>query len=211
MRYHPELEEFREVLKAAGKYDLEAIARLWLSEGIPYAFRETAGIYDELRFWLACRLGVNGKDVTIVGSGRIGFSMSPRKFGATFGDNSDLDLSVVNLCLFEKCSREAQKFKEDFVSGELRGSDTQNNNWADTIKYLDNNLRSGFVDTFKIPAGKLSAPTILSIKDSMYRAGEMLKVTNGVPVFTKVTARVYRDWDALVERVAFNLGSAVVN
>lgn len=205
MVHHPCANDFRQVLLAAQDRDRKTIARLWLSEGIPYAFRDKASAYDELRYWLANKLSVNGKDVTIVGSGRIGFSMSPSKYGVVFNNGSDLDFSIVNENLFNACSADAVNFKREFEAGRLNPNKRQKVWWPDTIKRLPSNLSAGFVDTFNIPGDKEMSPSILLVKDAMWQAGEKLKVTEGVPAFTKITARVYKGWDELVSRVALNL------
>ncbi len=44
-----------EVLHAAalGPRERSVVARLWVSEGIPFAFRECPALYEEARTWLA--------------------------------------------------------------------------------------------------------------------------------------------------------------
>lgn len=167
MPHHPCPKEFRQAIRNSQSRDREIIARLWLSEGIPYAFREKASIYDELRYWLSDRLDVNCKDVTIVGSGRIGFSMKPSKYGAQFGggDGSDLDFSIVNRHLFDLCAAEALSFKLEFESNRLNPNSNQRKYWSDTVGRIQSHLSAGFVDTFSIPGMKDISPSILLVKD----------------------------------------------
>ncbi|MBC3434005.1 hypothetical protein HU735_01155 [Pseudomonas sp. BW16M2] len=210
LAHHPESHEFKSIIETSSKYDFESLARLWLSEGIPFAFKEQAGVYDEMRFWIASVLGVSSVDVTLQGSGRIGFSMAPHKFGNTFGDSSDFDLSIVDKGLFDRCGDELQDFKKAFESGRIESAAKAKVHRVDFCKRLDNLIRLGYINTFQAPSLKDYTPTILKIKDTMYRAGEKLKVTPGVPQFTSLNARLYRSWDDLVDRVATNLSELKV-
>lgn len=207
LAHHPESEIFRDIVKVSSSYDLESIARLWISEGIPFAFKDCAGVYEELRFWLACRLRVNAKDITLNGSGRIGFSMAPYKYGNAFGGSSDFDMSLVDAPLFDKCAVELRAFKEALDAGEVDASDTQLKHWSDYCSRLNKLLADGYINTFQTPPLKDYTPTIVNIRDSMWRASERLKVTESAPPFTKINARLYRSWDDLVNRVAINLAS----
>jgi hypothetical protein len=60
-------------------------------------------LYEAVREWMSVRLQVHPKNVTLIGSARIGFSMCPRpNYGRQFGANSDLDFSVVDERLFSE-------------------------------------------------------------------------------------------------------------
>ena len=62
------------VLEAAaeGPREKAILARLWISKGIPFAFKQCPGLYEELRQSLAERLGLDAKQISIAGSGRLG-------------------------------------------------------------------------------------------------------------------------------------------
>ncbi len=45
-----------------------AIARLWLSEGIPHAFNRCPALYESVRWWLSNRLNVHAKEISLVGT-----------------------------------------------------------------------------------------------------------------------------------------------
>jgi len=66
------------------KCDLFRFARLWLFEGIPFAFRSCPAIYQLARERFAKELHVEPGQVTMTGSGRLGYSLAPKKFGTEY-------------------------------------------------------------------------------------------------------------------------------
>lgn len=86
--------------------DLEKFVRLWLTEGVPFAFKDRPIVYEALREWVAALLDIFPKDVSMVGSARIGFSLAPQKQLREFTvGSSDLDLFVVSAPLFGRLSK----------------------------------------------------------------------------------------------------------
>jgi hypothetical protein len=71
--------------------------------GIPFAFRDAPADFDLLRNELAAGLKLDESNITVIGSGRTGFSLDPDKFGAPYGPHSDLDVAVVSNVLFDRC------------------------------------------------------------------------------------------------------------
>ncbi|WP_298410365.1 hypothetical protein [Janthinobacterium sp.] len=208
LAYYPEVEIFKKAILSSSDRDRKSLVRLWLTEGIPYAFKNNAGTYDEMREWLAIKLNIHAKDVTLVGSGRIGFSMKPNVFGRSFGGASDLDLTIINKELFEACKSDAQKFSNDIISKKISPkSEFQKTNWEDTIKRLPTLIKRGFIDTNQI-LGNENYASILKINNTMWQLSVKLKNTPEIMTPKKVTARIYSDWDSLVTRVSFNLDSA---
>src|SRR5665647_3686824 len=86
---YPDAKRLMEVASTGGEQSKIAIARLWLSEGIPYAFKSRPGVYESVRTWLGTRLDVDPKEVNLTGSARIGQSLAPSKLGSSFGKHSD--------------------------------------------------------------------------------------------------------------------------
>jgi len=94
--------EFREVYPSAadvarlcaigGHRARFTLARLWLSEGIPFAFRKNPALYELIRTWVASRLGIDPKDVTLVGSARLGHSLFGKPFGSPFSETDDVPI-----------------------------------------------------------------------------------------------------------------------
>lgn len=103
---HITVETIVSVIKAGDSDTRYALAGLWLSEGIPYYFKSQPAAYEGMRMWLSRKLHIHAKEITIIGSGRQGFSLSPDKnLGRPFRKDSDLDLSVVSSSLFRKTKK----------------------------------------------------------------------------------------------------------
>ncbi|WP_329890007.1 hypothetical protein [Stenotrophomonas muris] len=59
-----------------------------------------ARAYHDFKIMVSTHLGVNHQNVAIVGSAKMGFSLSPAKKFKKFNDDSDLDLVIVSPKLF---------------------------------------------------------------------------------------------------------------
>jgi hypothetical protein len=215
----PALEGLREVyppadefLVAAREGDREAryaIAQLWLSEGIPHSFKARPALYESLRRWVARRLDVQGKEVTIIGSGRQGFSLSPgANLRRAFGAHSDLDLSVVSHSLFRRLEAAFVRWDADYTAGSVAArSERERTLWEANEKSVPSGLARGFIDPHKIPT-LARYPEAQMIGQVMYEAHEKLKISRDAPAVRKVSVRVYRDWDSFVRQLAINLQRA---
>lgn len=118
---YPRPEELARIARTANFYEQECLMRLWLSEGIPFAFRDFPGLYEVVRGWLGSRLSVHPKTITLIGSARIGYSLAPHPaFGRTFSAKSDLDFAVVSEPLFLNLSAAFAKWKYDASTGNVR-------------------------------------------------------------------------------------------
>lgn len=216
----PALEPLREaypsadaILEAARVGDRDAryaIARLWLSEGIPHSFKVRPGIYESLRRWLARRLDVQAKEVTLVGSGRQGFCLSPgAHLRRPFGEHSDLDLTVVSSSLFLRLEATFSRWNADYAAGQVAPRHTREAAyWKANRENVPSGIVRGFIDPHKLPI-LYSYPEAQVVAQAMYEAHEKLKVTPGAPAVSRLSLRVYRDWDSFMRQMAINLESAV--
>jgi hypothetical protein len=193
----------------AGNRDVRlAVSRLWLSEGIPFAFRNKPSIYEALRGWLSRELQVEAKGITIVGSGRNGFCLSPGKtVGLPFGPHSDLDLTVVSSILFESLHAAFLRWKQDYTHGQVAPkSERQKVFWDNNIEKCPRNLERGFIDIHKIPTlGRY--PEVQKVANALWRAGEKLALTPNAPNVKRMSLRVYVDWNSFMKQMALNLGN----
>jgi hypothetical protein len=215
----PALEPLRElypsvdaILRAAQRGDRDtryAIARLWLSEGIPYSFKGRPGVYEALRRWLAHRLDVHAKEITLVGSGRQGFCLSPGPdLGRPFGDHSDLDLTVIRQSLFERLKDSFARWDADYTGGGVAPRhERERQLWQANRQCVPSGLVRGFIDPREIPTWD-RYPEAQMISQALYEAHDKLAATSGAPVVRKPTVRVYRDWDCFIRQMAINLESA---
>lgn len=206
---HPKSEDFRQALIGISRQSREDVVRLWLTEGIPFAFRGYPSVYEEIRAWLGAHLGVCPKEITLVGSARIGFSFAGPKFGRSFDQGSDLDLSVVSETLFGKIAETFAAWKQDYSKGMVKPrNDKERLFWDQNIEFGERNLPLGFFDPNKLPTLD-RYPVIQQIQDAMWALTKKLEATPDVRSRHRASLRAYRTWQALVARVSFNLYKAI--
>jgi hypothetical protein len=196
----------RAALVGAPRAAREIVARLWLTEGVPSAFSDCPAVYEDLRGWLAPRLAVHPKQITLIGSARAGYSLAPPPdFGRPFGASSDLDLSVVSLELFERVAESYLRFASDVDAGTtVARSAREASYWSENIDFGKRNAPRGFLDPNKVPNFD-RYPIAKVISQSMWTLKTRLDATRGAPEITRASVRVYRDWQSLVDRVSLNL------
>ena len=207
---YPDAAAFREAVGSSASHSRESVVRLWLTEGIPFAFRDRPALYEALRAWLGAYLRVCPKDITLVGSARIGCSLaSPPNYGRPFNTKSDLDLSVVSPSLFDEFSTSFQQWKADYSEGIIQPRhERERQLWEENVRLLPNHLSRGFVDANKIPTRK-HYPIAQSVGNAMWLLKQKLEITEGAPNVQKSSIRVYDSWRSLVDRVSFNLRTAL--
>jgi hypothetical protein len=205
---YPSADELGKALRQATRSSRETVARLWITEGPPFAFSQCPQVYENLRGWLGSRLNIHPKEITIVGSARLGFSLAPPpKFGRPFCNESDLDLSVISRDLFEGLCWAFSKFRNDFRNGHVvPRNERERRFWQANIEFGDRNIPRGFIDANKIPNfSRYHAAQ--QINQSMWMLLKKLEVTKEAPRVRRASTRLYRDWESFIERVSMNLRS----
>lgn len=197
------------VLDVAGRGGNQAriaLSRLWLSEGIPYAFRECPAVYESVRSWMSAMLDVPAKGIGVAGSARLGASLNPRKLGRPFTDDtSDLDLFIVSKSLFEQLRVEFCQWSLAFESGDIAaGNPTEEGYWRDNNRRGPGLIDCGFLDQIMIP-NREQYPVTRNISNSMWLLVEKLNLTPSAPRPTKASVRCYRSWSSFVDRISLNL------
>ncbi len=183
------------------------LARLWLSEGIPFAFRVKPAVYEALRSWLSSELGVDPKEITLVGSARLGQSLDPKQIGKPFSNNSDLDLTIISEPLLQKMIAEFRAWKNDFECGHIQPSNNQERTfWPDNASVGESKIDRGFLDANMVPR---RTPYVLScrIGQALYLIREKLSATPEAPTVRKADLRVYGSWSDFVRQVIRSLPS----
>jgi hypothetical protein len=204
---YPDAKSVLDVANKGGEQARIALARLWLSEGIPFAFKECPGIYESVRTWLSGWLGITAKEISLTGSARLGESLSPKQAGKPFNEKSDLDIFVVSNVLFEKLRQDFRSWSFDFESGKMLPT---NNREADF--WRDNNSRGpkliqrGFLDSKMIPNLPPYA-TAKNINQATWLLIEKLRITTGAPKAASASVRCYESWEAYVRQTALSLVS----
>ena len=204
--HFPSPEELRTTLAGVPRAAREIVARLWLTEGLPSAFLTSPAVYEDLRGWVASRLNVHPKEVTLIGSARIGYSLAPPpKFGRPFDAGSDLDLSIVSGDLFQRVTSAFSNFSADYSTGAvIPRTSYEREMWDANLAFGARNIPRGFFDPNKVPNFD-RYPIVQQVSQSMWSLVKKLEVTPGAPRVGHASTRVYRDWQSLIDRVSFNL------
>lgn len=191
---YPDARSLVEAATKGGEQSKIAIARLWLSEGIPYAFKAKPALYETVRGWLAIRLDVDPKEIHLTGSARIGQSLSPTKIGTAFGDHSDLDIFIVSNNMFERMKVDFNRWSYEFEGGLVQPSnDREKGFWVDNNQRGPKLIHRGFLDS-KIVPNREAYPTIKNISQTMWLLKGKLDVTDNAPRVKSASVRYYRDW-----------------
>ena len=203
--HYPDPELLLQVALEGGKEAQGAIARLWLSEGIPSVFCNCPAIYDSLRCWIAERLEVKTKEIGLVGSAQLGKSLDPCKLGTPFIDSkSDLDFFIISGNLFAKLKENFERWSYDFKDGRLIANNHERRFWKSNLKRSSNNIDRGFIDANTIPSFA-EYPTAKKIQKTMELLILRLKNTEDAPKPQKASIRCYTSWDSFVQQKSLNL------
>jgi hypothetical protein len=99
------IELFKRELIACPANRLCDLVRKFVFGGTPFAFRHNPELGRILKRHLCSSLQVSEANLTIIGSAKTGFSLSPDGFPRPFHDGSDIDVLVVDHTLFDKLWR----------------------------------------------------------------------------------------------------------
>jgi hypothetical protein len=182
-----------------------ALARLWLSEGIPYAFRNCPAIYEAVRSWLSTWLSVHAKEIGVTGSARLGASLSPKKLDKPFDSSSDLDIFIISSDLFAILREEFRRWSFDFESGCLKATNEREERfWRDNNARGSRLIQRGFIDQKMIPNLPEFATT-KKLSQAMWLLVEKLEITPNAPKPSRASVRCYSSWDSFVRQTTLNL------
>jgi len=187
-------------------YELREFIRLWLTEGVPYAFSNVPYLYERIRSYLADKLYVFPKNIFIIGSGKIGTSLAPKDFPRKFNSKeSDLDFTITDNKLFDKLCKDFLDWKEDYENEKCKPKENQKKYWSYNVKRVPNNIKRGFIDIHKIPAYKQY--------ETRYRFTIIVPVLiKLIEIYTgcqysdrRISFRIYKDWSSFFNQMEFNL------
>lgn len=205
---YPTAADIARACASGGMHARLAVARLWLSEGIPFAFRDTPALYEQIRFWLASRLAIDPKEITLVGSARLGQSLAPNKLGAPFSPKSDLDLTTVSSSLFERLVADFNSWASDYETGKVDPKNEREKGfWNDNLRRGPDIIGRGFMDSKLIPRHE-QYRWAQQVGQAMYLLCEKLNVTPGGPRVRHADIRAYRNWDAYARQMVISLANA---
>ncbi|SRR6266496_4597109 len=91
--------EFRELLESTSDEGL--LPHVLHNDITPYVFGSRTDNWNDFRSEIANDLGIQGADVRVIGSARLGFSLKPGTNLRKYSDSSDVDVIVINANLFD--------------------------------------------------------------------------------------------------------------
>lgn len=199
--------EFADILKSVPFNEQESCLRHFIVQNTPFVFRQTPILFEQLTKYLADRLHVNLEDVKLIGSAKIGFSISPPpNYGKAF-EKGDLDFAISNSILFEKLNTEFNILVAKHNAEGLGLTLMNARYWAENISLIPKTLNRGFIDCNKIPLIS-DAPLARYIADLLWLVQEKLKEINGIEV-KKPSLRVYKDSKSFINVLKYNTFSVL--
>ena len=196
-----------EKFKKLPKRDVYQFVRVWMTEGIPYAFKETPILYDIGREALAGVLNDDPKHVSITGSARLGRSLSPDKFGKDYKRSADLDLFIVSPQLFERLKADALLFVERMRSGEAIGrNENERKYWPQNAKELPGCIDQGYIDSWRVPLVSERYPARQEVSRSLVAFEKRVNgYLDGARWFLNMSLRTYASWDRAIAQIGGSL------
>jgi len=169
-------------------------------------------LYEGIREWMGMRLQIHPKNITLIGSARIGYSMSPMPaFGREFGPSSDLDFSAVDDKLFSSIVANYFDWESDVDAGRAVPHNAREKRfWDDNLKRLPDNVARGFIDPYKIPT-LLKYQKVVAVMEMLFLLQERLKVTPDAPRVRLTSLRIYRDWNSFFQHLSLNTSLTVAS
>jgi hypothetical protein len=199
---YPEAKLILEAAKNGGESARQAIARQWLSEGIPFAFKKCPAIYESIRSWAGSRLNIDPKELNVTGSARLGQSLAPHKIGKPFGDGSDLDIFIISSELFEHLKSDFNQWSYDFESGVITASNEKERGfWRENIHRGPKNIARGFIDSNIVPNHD-KYRYVKNVAQTMYLLKAKLDATSEAPKFCHASVRCYKSWASYVQQIS---------
>lgn len=165
--------------------------------------------FELLRETLARQLGLDPSDVSLVGSSRLGFSLSPRHPLRPFcPGESDLDLFVVSESLRQRLKAEYFEGEKFWKSGAVSITEGRCKTLQGNTQVVRNSLKRGYIDTNKVP---VFAPDYVPRKTLdcaliLRQIDESLEQLDTVPRLAPTrSVRVYSTWDAAMKQNITNM------
>jgi hypothetical protein len=103
------VDEFKTRLRDETISDLE-IVQGYISHGPAFVFQDDEQKYFKLKRTIAQKYGLNPQNVIMIGSAKLGFSISPLKLWKPFNDDSDIDMVTISPDVFDQFWKELYDF-----------------------------------------------------------------------------------------------------
>jgi hypothetical protein len=115
-------------------YDPEYLIEKYLIFGNPYIFRSKDYLYFELKKELSSHFNVKTSEVFMIGSSKLGFSISPKKLWIKMDENvdSDIDMVILSEQLFDIFWKDLLDFRIELTSR----NECQDRNYQKFVDYF---------------------------------------------------------------------------
>jgi hypothetical protein len=182
----PTAEQFRQLLDS---FPAEVLARRYLLGGVPHLFKDDPVKYISLRETIARALDIGHHDVGIVGSARIGLTLSSQKGWSHFAMGHDIDIAIVSEALVNEG---LDAFARRIADLPLGGKDEE----ADTADLRDiqrtaRNYVAGYLSPESFPEDD---PFRAKLDGALNRVTTQLLAMTPVGPVSRVRGRVFRSW-----------------
>jgi hypothetical protein len=168
-----------------------------LISGLPFVFRDVPDAYQDFAGTLAAQFRTPTADISIIGSARIGFSLSPDKFGTPFHAKSDLDTIVVNAAMFDIA------WFQLYNVGNRRFSMDQRVQSA-FQQHRTNNIFFGFIVPELLPG-------IVTLSNLWFNVFQQIGGRIRVLAGHKINGRLFRTWDHVKAHQKYSLEGIATN
>lgn len=186
---YPTTEEFKAILLSER---LDKIVKTHVFSGVPYVFQEEPHLLDTLRNHLSDSMPIGKTNIAVVGSARIGFSLSPDTFPRAFSATSDIDVLVVDAAMFDTMWKTMLAWNYPRKRSGLAGADSS---WARARK---KELYWGWFVPNRIQFDGLSLPaTLRPMRDIATNWFNAFRSLSTYLEFSRrnISGRLYRSWE----------------
>lgn len=187
----PSAEQFRQLLES---FPAEVLARRYVIGGTPHLFKDDPIKYISLRETIANALGIGHHDVGIVGSARIGLTLSAHKGWSLFAMGHDIDVAIVSDRLVsEGLDAFARRVAELPLRTGRAGDDEADVDAADLreIQRAARNYAAGYLTPETFPEDE---PFRTKLGAALNPVTTQLLAMTPVGPVSRLRARVFRSW-----------------
>ena len=103
------VDEFKGKLRNQAISDIEVVQG-YITHGPAFVFKDNDEKYFQLKNTIAQNFELNPQEVIMIGSAKLGFSISPRKLWESFHDESDIDMVIISATIFDKFWKDLYDF-----------------------------------------------------------------------------------------------------
>ncbi len=194
--------EFLEVYPSLTIDEQIDFIRAYLVEGIPYIFRYQPISYETLRTQISNMMQIPERDICLVGSSKLGYSLIPKKFGTKVRYNSDFDMLIVAEDIFNNLILDYKSWLYDMYNGKIQPANIYELRiWLENIQLIDESILWGYINHWFIPYDTRYTST-----SALYWSlSQILKSNANIIKGRKVTFRIYKNWKSLIQNLNHSL------